>query len=796
MNRKIVFILLTAFTGIMVKTSFGQSAQLSPAPANQEVKEIVIVFGTHFDIGYTKLTREIIKDYRTRDIDNALKTAEQNKDLSKEDRFAWTVPGWPMKKILENWQGQTPERKDKIINALKDGSFSVQALPFVTQTEMLAPEVLVRGLTYSANLMKLIHKPYPTGAKMSDVPEHSWILPTVLKNAGINFLHLGCNPGSAFPRLPLLFWWQGPDGSKLLTMYSREYGSSLLPPPDWHHKTWLAMIMRGDNAGPPAPEEVKKLLRQVHAAMPDVKVTVGRLSDFTGSILKENLSDLPVVRSDMPDTWIHGVMVDPANVSLSKTTIPQLFEANYLHTLLFKDKTDTAFQRKLNASYENSLLFYEHTWGGALYWIAKYLPPKDGIGQVDTALWTTGERWNQNLKSGKFNRLIESWEEHSDYERKANNLSRNLLNDNLTQLANAAGGDIVYNPLPWMRNGIPASGYKRIIPAGLNPAAANVNEKDTTLENRFFKIIVSPATGSIQSVLDKKTGKELMAQDAPYKPGQFLYERFSRNEVSGYISRYVRGSQDWAYAELGKPNLPPVNEMPYMALTPRNFRYKKESDTSFVMWCEPVEGGTNRFPVMTRIILGKHNAYFDIDLTVNKNIPITMPEAGWFCLPFNITSPKYRVGRNGSIIDPVKDINVKGVNRYMYAVGTGIALIDQDGSGVGICPLDAPLISLGEPGGWKFDYDYVPSEPYVFFNLFNNQWSTNYRLWNEGKWTYRFRIWSFDKYDNESALITPSLEALYPLQYGYKNENIPSTMPPVQSGIRFSRKGILVTTFG
>src|SRR5690348_7883787 len=279
MNRKIVFIVLTAFTGIIVKTSFGQSAQLSPAPANQEVKEIVIVFGTHFDIGYTKLTREIIKDYRTRDIDNALKTAEQNKYLSKEDRFAWTVPGWPMKKIMEDWQGQTPERKDKIINALKDGSFSVQALPFVTQTEMLAPEVLVRGLSYSANLMKLIHKPYPTGAKMSDVPEHSWILPTVLKNAGINFLHLGCNPGSAFPRLPLLFWWQGPDGSKLLTMYSREYGSSLLPPPDWHHKTWLAMIMRGDNAGPPSPEEVKKLLGQVHAAMPGIKVTVGRLSD-------------------------------------------------------------------------------------------------------------------------------------------------------------------------------------------------------------------------------------------------------------------------------------------------------------------------------------------------------------------------------------------------------------------------------------------------------------------------------------------------------------------------------------
>ena len=49
---------------------------------------------------------------------------------------------------------------------------------------------------------------------MTDVPEHSWILPTVLANAGVRFLHLGCNAASQSPEVPDLFWWEGPDGSQ------------------------------------------------------------------------------------------------------------------------------------------------------------------------------------------------------------------------------------------------------------------------------------------------------------------------------------------------------------------------------------------------------------------------------------------------------------------------------------------------------------------------------------------------------------------------------------------------------
>ena len=109
----------------------------------------------------------------------------------------------------------------------------------------------------------------PRDAKMTDVPCHSWIMPTLLRNAGVDFLHLGCNAASSSPQVPRLFWWEGPDGSRLLTMYTAEgYGTGLVPPADWPYQTWLALIHTGDNHGPPTPEEVKSLLDEAAKKAP------------------------------------------------------------------------------------------------------------------------------------------------------------------------------------------------------------------------------------------------------------------------------------------------------------------------------------------------------------------------------------------------------------------------------------------------------------------------------------------------------------------------------------------------
>src|SRR5512138_2793488 len=102
----------------------GLAAPAGP-PARPSLRQVVVVFKTHFDIGYTDMASNVVKRYRTSMIDDALKVVEQNRALPPEQQFVWTIPGWPMTKITEDWPGQTPERREKILQAFKEGRFVV-----------------------------------------------------------------------------------------------------------------------------------------------------------------------------------------------------------------------------------------------------------------------------------------------------------------------------------------------------------------------------------------------------------------------------------------------------------------------------------------------------------------------------------------------------------------------------------------------------------------------------------------------------------------------------------------------
>ena len=380
------------------------SAAYAAEPSS--VREIIVVFKTHFDIGYTDLAHNVVQRYRTSMIDDALEVVDQNRNLPPEQQFVWTIPGWPMRKILEDWDGQTSARQQRIADAVRQGRFAVHALPFTTHTELLEPEDLVRGLGFASQVCRDANLPLPADAKMTDVPCHSWIMPTLLKHAGVDFLHLGCNAASSSPHVPPLFWWEGPDGSRLLTMYSAAgYGTGLMPPADWPYRTWLALFHTGDNHGPPRPDEIKKLLDDAARQLPGVKLRIGRLADFAECIRAENAS-IPVIRGDMPDTWIHGPMCDPQGARLARNVRPAISTAESLNALLQAWQVETPKPDGVFAkAYENSLLYGEHTWGGALAWITPYRGTQ----------WNYGDKWKAEHAAGRFQRLEESWAEHTAY---------------------------------------------------------------------------------------------------------------------------------------------------------------------------------------------------------------------------------------------------------------------------------------------------------------------------------------------------------------------------------------------
>lgn len=89
-------------------------------------------------------------------------------------------------------------------------------------------ETLYRSLYYSKSLSNEYHLPF-NYVTTTDVPTYTGAYPSVLASAGIKYWAVGGNGD----RAPVLaherwdekspFWWEGPDGKKVLFWYSRGY---------------------------------------------------------------------------------------------------------------------------------------------------------------------------------------------------------------------------------------------------------------------------------------------------------------------------------------------------------------------------------------------------------------------------------------------------------------------------------------------------------------------------------------------------------------------------------------------
>ena len=816
---------LIALLAVVAALSRGSAQEPPPAPAPPKpspVREVIVIIKTHFDIGYTHRVKEIVHHYRTDMIDKAMDIMDQSKALPPEQQFAWTGPGWVMSKVLEDWVGQTPARRQRLDDYVKAGKFQFHALPFTLESDACEPEEMARGFAFSSALCRKYGMPLPRSGKMTDVPSHGGALATVLAHGGVKFMHIGCNWPSGCVQTPGLYGWEGPDGSRVLTFYSNTYGTcvppwmprwycdkdplistSLAPTAGWPYPVWPAILVTPDNSGPPKAAQVKALFDDAAKNLPGVKVRMGTMDDFVDAILKAN-PEIPVVKGEMPDSWIHGVMCDPGGSKLSREVHPQIAAAEALHTQLnLWGVAQPPVAKQVALAYEQMLLYGEHTWGGAA-----------SVNQYGEAF--------QKLDPKQYAGLEASWEDKTDYIRAASRISRSLSASNLQVLASAVkqdgAGMVVYNPLPWMRSGfveindesvfvkdVPPGGYRTLpLPPTIRREPPGRTTAPATIENACFRLTLDPALGAITSLVDKRTGREWIDATAWPGVGSYLNERFTFEQTLHYTVAYQGGRAfgsfgakgEWPHPGMHKGGMISEKVVPYRAATAGHGTATIEGNSATIE-C-PADPAHHLPATALRITLPVDQPYIDLELTIKDKAKDNWPEADWLCLPLKVTSPQFRVHRQLGVMNPVTDI-LPGANRDLFSVGHGVTLADADGSGIAVCPLDHPLISLDRPGCWRASKDaaeFTPRKPVVYLNLFNNQWNTNFRSWYPGTWSSRVRLWTFDaKTAPDAIMATPALEARNPL-LAVATTGPGGKLPAEQSGVSVSRKGVLVTAFG
>lgn len=122
----------------------------------------------------------------------------------------------------------------------------------------------------------------------------------------------------------------------------------------------MCYAFRGDNYGPASANETEQNWRMFGKAFPNATVKASTLDSFFKLLATPSIkSKLPVVTSEIGDTWIYGVSSDPQKTSEMRAMMRARAEC------VLVGKCSAALEPGLSTFTHLLLKAAEHTWGGS-----------------------------------------------------------------------------------------------------------------------------------------------------------------------------------------------------------------------------------------------------------------------------------------------------------------------------------------------------------------------------------------------------------------------------------------------
>jgi len=565
--------------------------------------KVYIVPITHHDLGYTDTIENVLHSY-DRFYDDILRFCEQTKDWPDESKYRYTVEGtWSLQHFIENRpfvtaveKGRPNEVIDKLARYIKEDRIEISAFFGNEISCLCGHEELIRLMYPSFRLKRMLGGQINTGC-IVDIPGLSWGLPTILAGAGVKYFFAGLPTYFEWGRNDIhTFWdesailrygrpdafrWQGPDGQTVLLYYQGSYGF-------FHDVTGPHSYKEVLDNLPGMLEALQKqtcpfdVVRYIHNGVdnypPDVKIShivkewnnrwaYPKLFVATNSMFFEELQkqcgNVRTFRGELPDTdYVVGAASTANQTGINRTTHDRLHSAEKFATIasLVSDYAYPA--EKIRQTYDNVLLYDEHTWGMAYPvgktqdwdWADKSLYAYKAAGLTESILFESLERIADKIELKEqgpyivvFNSLSLRRTDVVRLPRFAEKEPFDLIDEDTTQkvpyqivkLDNPqapvtyaahryARGQFEKHELSeivFVAEDVPSLGYKtyRISPQDKTSTfESSINVDGMSLENRFFKVTLDSQSGAVESIYDKELSREIVDKDAPHKLNQFV----------------------------------------------------------------------------------------------------------------------------------------------------------------------------------------------------------------------------------------------------------------------------------
>jgi len=798
---------VTAETALEVTaTTSGASATAKTTVRPERHWRIYIAPATHTDIGYTDLQENVYKRH-LENTDTAMRLCGEYPGFGWNLETAWQAD-------LYDESRPRPER-ERLWELARAQRIGVQANYLNMLTGLCSGEELNRWL-YFAHSLKRDHGVPFESATITDVPSQVWSLPTTLAAAGIRYYANGINNYRGEPNNTLYtgapFWWEGPDGSRVLAYFAPGYAHAGGPLSSLDSmRTWIVEATRnrdtfpydalfmygafGDNQG--IATQCAATADEWAAGYEFPKVIVGPYASYLKYMDEAYGDKLPVLRGDPGVFWEDGAASSAHETTLNRRAHETASAADALAALGQRVTGQLANKPRLRELWKNILLYDEHTWGA---WNSISAPDDDFV------------------KS--------QWEVKASFARAANVQGTQLTTEGLAQLATQVTTDgpalMLFNATGWPRTGeiveavvpqgklpadavtgklldavllgaegdgariafrsptVPAWGYvaSPLVPyatawtAETSSATSQVDPSDTSrlvMENAHLRVSFAPETGAIASCIDKSTGRELVDTAAGQGLNEYAY--VSGGDDSKIVSVSSGKASDLT---VHKPRALSFEKVILPGLCQRMVvRAEAEKTPELTMTYTLVDGSAT-VSVDNRVVREETRA----------------KEAVYFAYPFEATQPEVRLEIPNGVVRAGPD-QIKGGCTEWFCVQHWARVVGAEGSVAWASP-DAPLVCVGDinRGKWPSGMELPNGRLYSY--AMNNYWTTNYKAGQGGPMEFRFAF-TPEGVGTDAGAARFGWQASMPVLTHTVSSAQEGTLPPAASLVSVSDGSVIIT---
>lgn len=675
--------------------------------------KIYVMPSSHVDVGYT--------DYQPNVADLHYNNTIKALDLMRKYKdFCWNMETtWATDYFLKT----APEdRRDEFIRRAKEGRIGCQVIYGSMLSGILSSEEQFRQLYDAKRLSNTYGIPFNM-AVSSDVPTQIWTLPAALAASEIKYFASGINltRGGSFIKMfnKSPFYWEGSDGSKVLTWLASGYGQAQMlgligsiyttkrnvevfikeyTRADYPYDAIFAFGGFMDNY--PMDDKLAKISEEWNKRYEYPKIVLCTGFEFFDYISSNYGSQIPVIRGDGGVYWEDGAASSAYETAITRLAKEDLVTVDKLYSITALNNDIVYPASQMSKAWNDIVMYDEHTWGSAA-----------------------------SISDPESEPVRKQWAYKRAFALRGSENAAQLLNNAVKGLADSLNVNrkavIVFNPHSWVSSGIASYSNGRTIYADNVPAlgckiyldnessgkvAQSVN-LPVYIENNHYRVKVN-ANGSVSSIFDKELGRELVDTSAKYGVNQYLYvtglgaDAVDSANIKGIKAEYYRySSSEEIQVTASALNTPSIKT------TIRIYDKIKRID------------------FLNEIVK---------DSTYNK-------EAGYFAFPFAVNKPTYTLSYPNGSVSPNTDMLPGGCMSW-YAVQDYASLYNDD-CAITWSAIDSPLITIGDINRETFASPLPIDNGHLYAYVFNNYWFTNYKAAQSGKLLFRFAVTSAKKYD-------------------------------------------------